>query len=101
MTRELRNAVSRLRKLQDAAFAGKIECPSLIVNISFHNTRYYDGNRCSVDVSVNTFNEFHESEKHLYFSMSDKRCYEIGGDDTEWSIEDILHEISLAVNYQV
>ena len=103
MTRKFKNAVSRLRKLQDAALAGKTECPSIDISLSFYNHKYPTGDYASVDVSVCIHNENNEMEKHLMFSMSDTRCYKVGSkyDNKDWSIEDILHEIAVAVDYPV
>ena len=102
MTKELKNAVSRLRKLQDAAFAGKLDCVSTDIGLSFYNRHYADGDHASVDVVVCIHNEDGEIEKHLMFSMSDRHCYQVGKkSDADWSIAEILHEISAAVGYPV
>ena len=102
MTKELKNAVSRLRKLQDDAFAGKLDCPSVFIGLSFYNHKYPHGDHATLEVSVCIHNENNDMEKHLYFSLSDNRCYEIGSDiNADWSIAEILHEISVAVDYPV
>lgn len=102
MTKELKNAVSRLRKLQDAAFAGKLDCTSADIGLSFYNRHYIDVDHASVDVTVCIHNEDGEMVKHLMFSMSDRHCYQVGSkDDGDWHIDEILHEIAVAVDYPV
>ena len=102
MTRELRNAVSRLRKLQDAAFAGKIDCPSINVGLSFYNHKYESGDYASVDVVISIFDEYNMMEKHLMYCMSEKRCYQCGKCcEQDLTIDDVLHEIAVAVDYPV
>lgn len=102
MTKELKNAVSRLRKLQDAAIAGKIDQLSVNISLAFYNHQYESGDHSAVDVTVSIFNEYNEVEKHLMFSMSDSRCYQVGSKSDEgWSIADILHEIAATVDYPV
>ena len=102
MTKELKNAVSRLCKLQDAVIAGKIDQLSVNISLAFYNHQYESGDHSAVDVTVSIFNEYNEVEKHLMFSMSDSRCYQVGSkSDEDWSIADILHEIAVTVDYPV
>ena len=102
MTKELKNAVSRLRKLQDAAFAGKIDYPAVQISLSFYNHHYESGDYASVDVSICVHNEFSEMQKHMMYTLSDKQCYQVGNaDNQDLSIADILHEIAVTVDYPV
>lgn len=102
MTRELRNAVSRLRKLENAAFEGKINgCTSCIVSLSFsnHHYDYHDGHK-TVNVSVSKFDEY-GNIKLMYWQMTDTICEENGNLDNKCSHEELLQSISDFIDYPV
>lgn len=101
MTKELKNAVSRLRKLQDAAFAGKIKsCNSCIIGISFHNAHYHNGDHSTIDVSVSKFNEYGEMQQ-IYWQLNDAICEENGNRDNTCSHEELLQQIAAFIDYPV
>lgn len=101
MTRELRNAVSRLRKLENAVFEGKItSCTSCIVSLSFANHHYYDHDHNTVNVSVSKFDE-DGIMGLMYWQMTDSICEENGDMDNKCSHEELLQRISDFIGYPI
>ena len=101
MTKELKNAVSRLRKLQDAALAGKIDSyTSVIVSLQFYCHHYNDGDNADVNVSISTFDD-DGNHKKLYWQMGDDICTEVGANEVTATHHDLLADIAAFVDYPV
>ena len=101
MTKELKNAVSRLRKLQDAALAGKIDSyVTVMVSLQYYCRHYEDGDYNVIDVSVSTFDD-DGNHKKMYWQMTDDICTEIGANDNTASHHDLLQDIAAFVDYPV
>ena len=103
MTKELKNAVSRLRKLQDAAFNGKIDSyKCVLISIDIYN-RHYDGHdHASFTVAITVIND-DDTSKSLHYSCSDDEdIWEIVGDgDDTMTHVDFLQYIAQFVDYPV
>lgn len=101
MKQELRNAVSRLRKLQDAAFAGKIDSyVSVIVSLQSYCRHFDNGDRADVDISISTFDE-DGNHRQMYWEMTDDICTEAGNDKNTCTHAELLQDIAAFVDYPV
>ena len=101
MTKELKNAVSRLRKLQDAAFAGKIDSyTTVMVGLQYYCRHYEKEDHVTIDVSISTFDEY-GNHKKLYWQMTDDICTEIGANDNTATHAELLQDIAAFVDYPV
>lgn len=101
MTRELRNAVSRLRKLQDAAFAGKIDSyVTVIVSLQFYCHHFGDQDRADIDVSISTFDE-DGNHRQMYWEMTDDICTENGNKENTCTHAEFLQDVAAFVDYPV
>ena len=101
MTKELKNAVSRLRKLQDAAFASKIDSfTAVMVSLQYYCRHYEQEDHVTIDVSISTFDE-DGNHKKLYWQMTDDICTEIGAEKITATHNELLQDIAAFVDYPV
>ena len=101
MTREFKNAVSRLRKLQDAALAGKINnfiCVMVQLNGYWHH--YEDHDHYSLSVVIAAY-EDEDNCKRLHWEVDDDGCEIIGSGDDVMTHEEFLQYVSKFLDYPV
>lgn len=106
MKKELRNAVTKLRKLQDATFNKKLfgDNHSLIVTISFYGANYPDHVFSDITVSITKFID-DSHFKRMSFQMNEK-CVETHHDDSgyeegETSHTEIIKRVEKFINYKL
>lgn len=103
MTRGLRFAVNRLRRLQDAAFNGKIDSyKCVLMSINIYNRHYYDNDHASVSVSITAINDDDTSKRLHYDCNDDENIWEIVGEgDDTMTHEEFLQYVAQFVDYPV
>jgi hypothetical protein len=103
MTKELKNAVSRLRKLQDAAFNGKIDSyKCVLMSIDIYNHHYDDHDHASVTVTITAINDDDTSKRLHYDCSDDENIWGIVGEgDDTMTHDDFLQHIAQFIDYPV
>ena len=101
MTREFKNAASRLRKLQTAALAGKVNnFMCVMVQLNSYWRRYDGHNHFSLSVVIAAYID-EDNYKRLHWDIDDDGCEIVGSGDDIMTHEEFLQYVSQFLDYPV